>query len=69
MEVILEEYYDNVSLERQGRDFWDIVEESFFSPDPYHCKQNALDNDKANAGVDVAVFCLGRVSMADALHI
>ena len=60
----------DVPLERQGRDFWDVVEESLFSPDSYHYEQNALDSDIANEKFDVAGFSFGgQVSMADALHI
>lgn len=67
-EVTLERYYDNVSLERQGKDFWDVVEEAFFSPGSYYYEQNALDTDITNAKVDVASFSFGgRVSMAAAL--
>ena len=69
-EVTLEQYYLDVTLERQGQDFWEVVDEAFFDPDSYHC-QNFDRVDGASAlserQVDVAGFSFGgRVAMAAA---
>ena len=65
-EVTLEQYYEDVSLERQGRDFWEVVDEAFYSPDSYHygdCDGDIISEKK----VDVAGFSFGgRVAMAAA---
>ncbi|KAL7539944.1 hypothetical protein ACHAXR_009732 [Thalassiosira sp. AJA248-18] len=66
-EVTLERYYDNVSLERQGKDFWNVVDEAFFAPGSYYYEQNELGNDATSEKVDVAGFSFGgRVAMAAA---
>ena len=50
-EVALERYYDNVTLERQGNDFWDVIDEAFGTKEK----------------VDVAGFSFGgRLAMAAA---
>ncbi|KAL7550528.1 hypothetical protein ACHAWF_013745 [Thalassiosira exigua] len=61
--VTLEEYYSDVSLERQGHDFWNVVDKAFFP------SQNVNDrNDAENSKVDVAGFSFGgRVAMAAAV--
>lgn len=69
-QVTLEQYYDVVSLDRQGEDFWNVVEEAFFAPGSYYYEQNELENHKttmSDAKVDVASFSFGgRVAMAAA---
>jgi pimeloyl-ACP methyl ester carboxylesterase len=67
-EVTLEQYYDDVTLERQGRDFWAVVDEAFFQPESYY-SQNNLVNEQSTiqCQVDVAGFSFGgRVAMAAA---
>ncbi|EED95930.1 predicted protein [Thalassiosira pseudonana CCMP1335] len=71
-EVTLDQYYDDVSLERQGRDFWEVIQEAFFDDDSYHYQHyisgQADGNDIVkNKKVDVAGFSFGgRVAMAAA---
>jgi len=80
--VTLQQYYGNVSLERQGLDFWNVVKEAFFSPGCYYYEQQqqnqngndeeGIDNNNDNNNeiamvVDVASFSFGaRVAMAAA---
>lgn len=69
-ELTLEQYYLDVTLERQGRDFWEVVDEAFFDPDSCYC-QNLAGADGGSAlserQVDVAGFSFGgRVAMAAA---
>lgn len=64
-EVTLQQYYTDVTLERQGRDFWKVVDDAFFHPNSYYY-QNFLDA-KSKRQVDVAGFSFGgRVAMAAA---
>ena len=64
-EVTLQQYYTDVTLERQGIDFWRVVDEAFFHPDSYY-SQNYLD-ETSKRQVDVAGFSFGgRVAMAAA---
>ncbi len=73
-EVALDRYYDDVSLERQGSDFWEVVEEAFFGPDLYcssiHSKSSGddiIEDIPEKMKIDVAGFSFGgRVAMAAA---
>ena len=68
-EVTLDQYYKDVSLERQGVDFWEVVDEAFFSTDSYYHKHFASEDmdNICNKKVDVAGFSFGgRVAMAAA---
>ena len=57
----LEKYYYDVSLERHGNDFWEVVDEAFFSD-----KDDDDDNTKI---VDVASFSFGgRVALSAAAN-
>ena len=65
----LDTYYEDVSLERQGRDFWNVVEEAFFTPGSYYY-DNYLSNesDQIISSVDVVGFSFGgRVALAAAV--
>eukprot|EP00804_Cyclotella_cryptica_P006145 CCRYP_018430-RA/>CCRYP_018430-RA protein AED:0.03 eAED:0.03 QI:0/0.5/0.66/1/0/0/3/1582/498 len=69
-DVTLEQYYRDVTLERQGRDFWEVVDEAFYDPDSYY-RQNFVGGDGSSVlsekQVDVAGFSFGgRVAMAAA---
>jgi len=72
-EVTLSNYYDDVSLERQGRDFWNVVDEALFSDGSHYYEQQrernrAMGGSNASNVVDVASFSFGgRVSMAAAV--
>ena len=60
-------YYDDVSLQRQGEDFWNVVDEAFFSPRSYYYQQQSLIGEDAMSTIDVASFSFGgRVSLAAA---
>ena len=68
----IEEYYENVTLERQGHDFWKVVDEAFFDPGCYYYNNNNIINStttkkKSENLVDVACFSFGaRIAMAAA---
>lgn len=70
--VTLERYYQDVSLERQGNDFWNVIDEAFFAPGSHYHEHNNDDDDGSsntitNAKIDVAGFSFGgRVAMAAA---
>jgi pimeloyl-ACP methyl ester carboxylesterase len=66
LEVTLDQYYDDVTLERQGRDFWSVVDEAFFDTNSYYSKY--FDGESVELKqVDVAGFSFGgRVAMAAA---
>ena len=62
----LDTNYADVSLKRQGLDFWSVVNEAFFTPGSYYHDSNDGVLDKAQ--VDVVGFSFGgRVAMAAAL--
>lgn len=62
-EVTLQQYYDDVTLERQGKDFWDVVDEAFYSHDSHYYQ--TFVNGESKLQVDVAGFSFGgRVAMA-----
>ncbi|KAL7440900.1 hypothetical protein ACHAXM_007531 [Skeletonema potamos] len=69
--VDLDAYYDDVSLKRQGSDFWNVVDEAFFTPGSYYHDNNniATTEDGGNVQVvDVVGFSFGgRVAMAAAV--
>ena len=68
----IEEYYENVTLERQGHDFWKVVDEAFFDPGCYYYNNknhiiNSTTKKKSEMVVDVACFSFGsRVALAAA---
>ena len=63
-EVTLDQYYKDVTLERQGRDFWEVVDEAFFHPDSYFFQNYGHASERQ---VDVAGFSFGgRVAMSAA---
>jgi pimeloyl-ACP methyl ester carboxylesterase len=65
-EVTLQQYYTDVTLERQGKDFWEVVDEAFYGPDAYY-NQNFVTDDTSKKLVDLAGFSFGgRVAMAAA---
>ncbi len=63
----LDQCYDDVSLQRQGEDFWNVVDEAFFSPRSYYYQQHSLIGEDAMSTIDVASFSFGgRVALAAA---
>jgi pimeloyl-ACP methyl ester carboxylesterase len=65
-EVTLQQYYADVSLERQGKDFWEVVDEAFYGPNS-HYYQNYVTDNTSKRQVDLAGFSFGgRVAMAAA---
>lgn len=61
--VDLDTYYEDVSLKRQGNDFWNVVDEAFFTPGSYYQLENG-----GTIQVDVVGFSFGgRVAMAAAV--
>jgi len=66
-DMTLEQYFSDVTLDRQGRDFWDVINEAFFHPDSYYYQNFVQDGVGMNKQVDVAGFSFGgRVAMAAA---
>ena len=66
-DMTLEQYFSDVTLDRQGRDFWDVINEAFFHPDSYYYKNFVQNSEGMNKQVDVAGFSFGgRVAMAAA---
>jgi len=68
----LDAYYEDVSLKRQGSDFWNVVDEAFFTPGSYYHDNNnnniVTKNDGGTPRVDVVGFSFGgRVAMAAAV--
>jgi len=47
-ELSLQHYYGNVSLERQGLDFWNVVKEAFFSPGYHYYEQQQKNQNNNN---------------------
>lgn len=64
----LDQYYSDVSLQRQGEDFWKVVDEAFFTPGSHYYEQHSLNcGDALQPTIDVASFSFGgRVSLAAA---
>ena len=67
----LNTYYEDVSLKRQGSDFWNVVDEAFFTPGSYYHDNVLLHNGgdpPIPQKIDVVGFSFGgRVAMAAAV--
>jgi pimeloyl-ACP methyl ester carboxylesterase len=62
-----DQYYDDVSLKRQGEDFWKVIDEAFFIPGSQYYQQHTTDDDDDPRTIDVASFSFGgRISLAAA---
>ena len=62
-----DQYYDDVSLKRQGEDFWKVIDGAFFIPGSQYYQQHTTDDEDDPRTIDVAGFSFGgRISLAAA---